>query len=63
LLIAVFLAGALAEGARLDELHTRVAIALQDDTPLQTVQFVPVSSVRDVQSVTQKCVKRVKTDA
>ena len=63
LLIAVFLAGALVEGAPLDEMHTRVAIALQDDPPLQTVQFVPASSDRDVQSVPAKCVSRTKRDA
>lgn len=57
--VAFFLAGYLVEGARLNDVHTRIAVALQDDdVPLQTIQFVSASPVSKVQFVPEKCTRQ-----
>jgi hypothetical protein len=58
MLSAVFIAGALAEGARVNDLHTQVALALQDNTPLQAVQFVSLSAAEGVRTARAKCAHR-----
>lgn len=65
LLSAIFLAGALAEGVRLNELHTRVAHALQDDAPLEAIHFIsasPSDSAKPARLLTRiKCVHQGET--
>ena len=55
MLSAVFIAGALTEGVRLSDLHMQVALALQDDPPLQAVQFISTSPDEAVKLVRAKC--------
>lgn len=62
MLSAVFLAGVLIEGAQLSGLHTRVATALQDDVPLQTIHFVSAQPGDDMKLVrAKKCAHRGET--
>jgi hypothetical protein len=58
MLSAVFIAGSLVEGARVNDLHTQVALAMQADTPLQAVQFVSMSVAEDVKMARAKCAHR-----
>ncbi len=58
MLSAVFIAGSLVEGARVNDLHTQVALALRDDTPLQAVQFVSLSTAEGAKTARAKCAHR-----